>query len=113
MDKTETIYSELIKNTLEIVCRMAGANLANSAVNYVKGKYKKEIKKFEYSRYSTILEVKSRDKAGICHKIFLELIGYIREIIGNNVVDYANQVLEKMKAERKLKGVSLSSLSKA
>ena len=112
MDAKETMYAELIKNTLEVVCRMAGTNLANSAVNYVREKYKKEIKKFDYTRYAITIEVSGKDKDKLCGKIFLELIGYLREIIGNNVVDYANQVIEKMKAEKKLSGIQVMTVPK-
>lgn len=106
MDATEEIYAELIKKTLEIVTRIAGYRLPHNAVAYATEKYKSSIKRFDYERFEVTLEL-TGNKVQAGTKIFLEVVNYIRDIIGNSVNEYADEAIKSLEGRAKEKRVEL------
>ncbi len=102
MDSAERIYSSLIRDTLELVCRMAGPALAFHAVNAAQQKFSQKVGTMNYTRYDLqiILKDSSKtEKITTLNEIFSEIISYVRDIIGDNIYLYVEKGIESVKTE--------------
>lgn len=114
MDSAERIYSTLIKETLETVCRMAGPSLAFHAVAAAQEKFSSSLKNLSYTRYDFSIELKELGKAEkveLLNKIFSEIISYARDIIGDSVFLYAEKGIENVRSDAEKEKISLPKLA--
>jgi|GEM_PF-4735990 len=110
MDLTEKIYSEIMKETLEMVCRMAGPSLAFHAVASAQEKFSGKVKSLSYTRYEMSIELNDgtkAEKAQALSEIFAEIINYARDIIGDNIYIYAEKGIETARPQAEKEKIAL------
>lgn len=114
MDATERIYSSLMKETLEMVCRMAGPSLAFHAVAAAQEKFSEKLKGLVYTRYDMTIELKDAgksEKAQLLSQIFQEIINYTRDIIGDNIYIYAEKGIDGVRGAAEKEKVALPKIA--
>ncbi|MFH0962313.1 MAG: hypothetical protein V1820_06545 [archaeon] len=114
MDSVEKIYSTLMKDTLEMVCRMAGPSLAFHAVASAQEKFSEKLKGLVYTRYDMSIELKDsgkNEKAQLLSQIFQEIINYAREVIGDNIYIYAEKGIDGVRGDAEKEKVALPKIA--
>jgi hypothetical protein len=114
MDAVEKIYSNLMKDTLEMVCRMAGPALAFHAVASAQQKFSAKLKNLTYTRYEMAVELKEgnkTEKIELLNNLFSEIIEYARDIIGDNIYIYAEKGIDSVRAEAEKEKVALPKIA--